>query len=62
MSCSENRQRTKLMTVRLLPEEHDRLRLAAEQEGLSISELVLALMQRSAPGLIRRGEATRIAS
>jgi len=61
MSDSENRQRTKLMGVRLLPEEHDRIREAAEQQGMSMSELVISLMRSSAPGLIGARD-TRVAS
>ena len=60
MSQSEIRQRTKLMGVRLLPEEHDRIREAAEQRGVSMSELVISLLRSSAPGLI--GGDTRVAS
>ena len=60
MSQSEIRQRTKLMGVRLLPEEHDRIREAAEQRGVSMSELVISLLRSSAPGLI--GDDTRVAS
>ena len=61
MSDSESRQRTKLMGVRLLPEEHDRIREAAEQQGMSMSELVISLVRSSAPGLIGARDA-RIAS
>ena len=39
---TETRQRTKLMGVRLLPEEHDRIREAAAQQGVSMSELVIS--------------------
>ena len=49
---TETRQRTKLMGVRLLPEEHDRIRVAAEQHGMSMSEFVLGLVRRGAPDLI----------
>jgi len=58
---TETRQRTKLMGVRLLPEEHDRIREAAAQQGVSMSELVISLVRSSAPGLIG-AEATRAAS
>ena len=61
MSRSENRQKTKHMVVRLRPEEHDRIREAAEERGVSMSELVLTLVQRSAPGLIGSQD-TRVAS
>jgi predicted HicB family RNase H-like nuclease len=40
------------MGVRLLPEEHDRIREAAEMQGVSMSELVISLVRSSAPGLI----------
>lgn len=56
MSNSESRQRTKHMIVRLLPEEHERIRNAAKDQGMSISELVLGLMRNSAPDL-KIGEA-----
>ena len=49
---TETRQRTKLMGVRLLPQEHDRIREAAEMQGVSMSELVISLVRSSAPGLI----------
>ena len=52
MSQSESRQRTKLMGVRLLPEQHDRIREAAEERGMTISELVIDLVRASAPGLL----------
>lgn len=49
---SETRQRTKLVGVRLLPEQHERLREAADAQGVSMSELVISLIRSSAPGLI----------
>jgi len=49
---SENRQRTKLVGVRLLPEEHKRIREAADAQGVSMSEFVLTLIRSSSPGLI----------
>ena len=60
MSQSESRQRTKLMGVRLLPEQHDRIREAAEELGMTISELVIDLVRASAPGLLDDG--ARVAS
>jgi hypothetical protein len=39
------------MIVRLLPEEHERIRNAAKDQGMSISELVIGLMRTSAPDL-----------
>ena len=49
---TETRQRTKLVGVRLLPEEHDRIREAAEVQGVSMAEFVISLVRSSAPGLI----------
>lgn len=49
---TETRQRTKLMGVRLLPEEHERLRAAAARQGISMSELVITLVRTSAPDLL----------
>lgn len=49
---TETRQRTKLMGVRLLPEEHERIREAAAQQGISMSELVISLVRSSAPDLL----------
>lgn len=40
------------MGVRLLPEEHDRIREAAEVQGVSMAEFVISLVRSSAPGLI----------
>lgn len=52
MSVSESRQRTKLVGVRLLPEQHDRIREAAEERGMTMSELVIDLVRAGAPGLL----------
>jgi uncharacterized protein (DUF1778 family) len=39
---SEQRQRTALIALRMLPSERDALHAAARQRGISISELVRA--------------------
>ena len=39
-SKSENRQRTKLVALRLLPREYERLRVAADARGISVGQLV----------------------
>ena len=60
MSQSKSRQRSRLMGIRLLPEEHDRIREAAEERGVTMSELVVSLLRTGAPGLI--DEDARVAS
>jgi predicted HicB family RNase H-like nuclease len=52
MSVSEKRQRTKLLNVRLLPEEHLALKEIASEQGLSLSELVVNSLRQLAPGVI----------
>ncbi len=37
---SENRQRRSMTAVRLLPDEHEQLRQAADQRGLTLSEFI----------------------
>lgn len=39
---SEQRQRTALIALRMLPSERDALHAAAEKRGISVSELVRA--------------------
>lgn len=49
---SDGQQRTKLLRVPLLLAEYERIREAADAQNVSMSELVLMLIRRSAPGLI----------
>jgi hypothetical protein len=52
---TETRKRTKLVGFRVLPDDHDRVRQFAEEQGMNISEFLLDLIDRGAPGLIRGG-------
>ena len=49
---SETRQRTKLLGVRLLPEEHELLKEMAEARGISLSELVISSLRKAVPDVI----------
>ena len=52
MSVSEKRHRTKLLGVRLLPDEHEALRVIADQQGVSMSELVVNSLRQAVPDVI----------
>jgi predicted HicB family RNase H-like nuclease len=41
VSVSEKRHRTKMAGVRLLPEEHQALKSIADEQGVSMSELIV---------------------
>jgi len=49
---SESRQRTKLLGVRLLPEEHEQLKEMAEAQGITMSEFVISSLRKAAPDVI----------
>ena len=49
MSTSESRQRSKLVGLRLLPEEHHVLKLEAERQGLSVPALILSTLRLAVP-------------
>lgn len=52
MSVSEKRHRTKLLGVRLLPDEHEALRVIADKQGVSMSELVVNSLRQAVPDVI----------
>lgn len=52
---TETRQRTKLLGVRLLPEEHEALRVVADTLGVSMSEVVMQSLRKVVPGVVLEG-------
>lgn len=52
---TESRQRTKLLGVRLLPEEHEALRAVADNLGVSMSEVVMQSLRKVVPGVVLEG-------
>ncbi|SOJ56955.1 hypothetical protein MSIMFB_04433 [Mycobacterium simulans] len=56
MSTSESRQRSKLVGVRLLPEEHHALKLEADRQGLTVPALILSTLRLAVPDVVARGE------
>ena len=47
MSVSEKRHRTKIAGVRLLPEEHQALKDIADEQGVSMSELIVHSLRQA---------------
>lgn len=49
MSTSESRKRSKLVGVRLRPEEHHALKVEADRQGLTIPALILSTLRVAVP-------------
>jgi predicted HicB family RNase H-like nuclease len=47
VSVSEKRHRTKMAGVRLLPEEHQALKDIADEQGVSMSELIVNSLRQA---------------
>ena len=56
MSTSESRQRSKLVGVRLLPEEHQALKVEADRQGISVPALILDSLRMRVPHVVGDGE------
>jgi predicted HicB family RNase H-like nuclease len=56
VSASESRQRSKLVGLRLLPQEHRALKVEADRQGITVPTLILNRLRLDDPDLVAAGD------